>query len=1122
MAMRELSRILACAVCAAATFTQGAWTSTSVPGARTLALTDQPTELALAAGARVLAVATEGEETVKLVNPDTGVVTGSIKLDKKPLAVALNANATRLFVLQQSRKSIYVYNTATGATIATWSFNGDPAALALRPNTAELIVADQSGKRIVAVNAATGAVVRQRSLSSKPDSISVNAADTRVLVGTTDGRLVTLDAATLAVISNVAVGEQARWVGFWDKGGIAVVVQKKTDALSLVNVENGAVVARVELSTDPEQGAIDAAGTKAYVSTKDDLGVNQIDLERRKSDGRFILPSRAAGLIFDPVARVVYVSLSKDNAIYCIDPAQHPMLSEVVLKKRLRDISINNATHEAATIADKADELSRVRLLDRQMDALALPERPSLLAVDSGRNLAVLATKKTIRFANLATRPPVLLPGTVALTGEPRALAVDSTRGLTIVLGKGGEGDDDDDEDEDDGDDNSGNNGEGGQSRIHVVDNTTRALIATVTSKESLRSVAIDAQRGLAYIVTGTKKLLTFNIATRAFTRTSALAFQADAIAADAELNLAVLTDAKKDKVYVVNLANASTVRTIDVPRGPVAVQIQPESHTAVIVSKEADQVSLLELPAGALAPGYAAVDAPFALALSGRYNQAWVLSGEKDDITIVALPNPRAGAERHRAHAGDRGVAGIGAHRDRQPLRRQGEGSLRRRGARDAMDRQHAPRGGRAGEPRRRDRRRQRARAQPRPRRRRLQRHHVQCGRGRSAARHHRDQPVERHCRHPGDADRHRLRRGPGKQYSDVRGPWIRDRGGNRRERHRDPARRHRPGGRADGRDRRGEFARHGFEPGVHRQRGSCHHGDQPTQRPRRLASHVDGHGLRHDPGQQRSQLRGCRLLHGCGACRERDRDAARGYRSGGRADGRDHRLEFARHGGERRVHGHGARADHHGDQPGERAGAHGRHDHRHRFRFRRREQHGHVRLAHHRDRVKCDRHDTGGASARLGGHGSSHGKDGQRHGDGTGVHAHGTGRIRCAAPRVARGIDDLPGRRGIRAGADGEHRPAAVHRRGHAFRLRAAERDYRNLHAGRLDLGVPAQHARADRDGYGDDRRLHLDRDRAIDIGRSDHAHRDGRGEGAFLRGHHRREGTLRDAGGRGHRQA
>lgn len=618
MAILSITRraAFAAVLCAAAALAQAAWVPSAAPGAATLALADRPGEMALASQARVLAVGSEQGESVKIVNPDTGAISGTIALDKKPTSLALNPNATRLFVLQDSRKVVYAYDVASRALVASWNLSGDLVALALRPNGAELLVADAEGKRLVALNPATGAVIRQKALGSKPESISVNGADTRVLVGTTDGRLLILDAATLNVISNVSLGEEARWVSFWDSAGLAVVVQKKTDAVSLVNVETGTVVARVELSTDPEHGTLDAASSRAYVSTKDDLGVNQIDLAKRRSDGRFILPSQADSVLFDPVARVVYVSLSKDKALYRIDPAQHPLLSEVVLRKRLRDIAFNNATHEAATIAEKVDELSRVRLADLEVDTLALPDHPSLIAVDSGRNLAVLAMKKSLRFADLASRPPMLLPASLELSGEPNALAVDSTRGLTIVAGKGGNAD------------------------LVLIDNGTRTTLATVGTRENLQALAIDARRGAAYVVTGSKNLLTFDIATRAFARTTALAFQPDAIAVDADLNLAALTDASKDRAYVINLANGATVASFDVPRGPVAVSIQSNSHVAVIAAKEDDQLSLLDLSALTLRAGYAAIASPFALATSVRFNQALVLSGEKDDITVVPLPN--------------------------------------------------------------------------------------------------------------------------------------------------------------------------------------------------------------------------------------------------------------------------------------------------------------------------------------------------------------------------------------------------------------------------------------------------------------------------------------------------
>jgi len=102
------------------------------------------------------------------------------------------------------------------------------------------------------------------------------------------------------------------------------------------------------------------------------------------------------------------VTQPKDKALLKLDPAQNFLLGNLVLSKRLRDIAINNATHEAAAVAEKSNELTRIRLANQSFDTLALSDKPTRIAADSARNLALIALKRELRFANLGVAPPAL------------------------------------------------------------------------------------------------------------------------------------------------------------------------------------------------------------------------------------------------------------------------------------------------------------------------------------------------------------------------------------------------------------------------------------------------------------------------------------------------------------------------------------------------------------------------------------------------------------------------------------------------------------------------------------------------------------------------------------------
>ena len=185
------------------------------------------------------------------------------------------------------------------------------------------------------------------------------------------------------------------------------------------------------------------------------------------------------------MSRKLLVSQRGDRKLLRLDPDQASLISVITLNKRLRDIAVNDVTHEAVAVGDKADELTRVKLADHAAATVALPARPRFLALDTALNVAVVGLKnKQVRFVDLAPAGgPVLLPDTVTLTDEPDALAVDATRNLAVVLPDS-------------------------KRKIHFISNTTRALLSSLSLTEDADALALHAGRGLAYVLTDKKQLL--------------------------------------------------------------------------------------------------------------------------------------------------------------------------------------------------------------------------------------------------------------------------------------------------------------------------------------------------------------------------------------------------------------------------------------------------------------------------------------------------------------------------------------------------------------------------------------------------------------------------------------
>ena len=112
--------------------------------------------------------------------------------------------------------------------------------------------------------------------------------------------------------------------------------------------------------------------------------------------------------------------------------AADPLPASITLGKKLGGVAVNNDTHEALVLSEEPARLHRIKLENRSVAALNLPEEAEVLAVDEKRNLALVAIEdKKLAFVDLAASQ--LLPETVSFehgSGDRRAREL----GLAVLL----------------------------------------------------------------------------------------------------------------------------------------------------------------------------------------------------------------------------------------------------------------------------------------------------------------------------------------------------------------------------------------------------------------------------------------------------------------------------------------------------------------------------------------------------------------------------------------------------------------------------------------------------------------------------------------------------------------
>lgn len=616
--LRSVLRILATPILIALSLfcgsAEAAWVSSNVPGQSTLTGIDSPNSMALARSARVLAVGSGTQASVTAINPDTGAVIATIMLPGQPKALAINSVGTRVYVVTAGSGNVLVLDLSSAKVVATWPLGGELSSLALKSDDSEVVVGDESGKRIVSVNPVTGVANKQLALAEAPIQLAYGQTDTRLLIGTKQGNLTTLDAGAWSLISNVHIGSRVYGLAWWQAGGLAIAVQHDQDGMTLVDVERGSIVWQALIDGNPNGITLNPLQGTAYASTADDFSANVVDLSAQSVKGRYTLQSAPGGMVFDAITQNLFVTQPKNNQIVRIDPAQSPLVGVLHLNKAIRDIKVNNVTHQAIAIARKLHELYILSLSDQSIKTIVLDGIPEHIALDTKKNLAIVALEEPghrLVFVDLAAG--TVFPEKIDMAVE--ALAVDEARGVSVVLGD--------------------------EHKIYVVDNSTRKILSTQKLTNEYKDIAVHSGLGNAYLVSDGKKLGVFNLDTGTLSKEVLLGMEANHLAIDQALNVALLWSDNGTDVQRWDLKTLQAIATYTLPKFPTAIAIQADSHVAVVASKETNQVSLIDLQGNAISAGYTSLEKPSALDVSVRYNLALVLEAEHDEIIQVPLPNP-------------------------------------------------------------------------------------------------------------------------------------------------------------------------------------------------------------------------------------------------------------------------------------------------------------------------------------------------------------------------------------------------------------------------------------------------------------------------------------------------
>jgi YVTN family beta-propeller protein len=277
-----------------------------------------PAGIAANAEASRLYVVGNLDDTLYVVNPNTGSVVRTVPVGHLPFGVALSSDGSRAFVSNWGAETVSVVDVGSAKVVRTVHVGLHPSAIAASPTKQEIYVANSDSDSVSVLDAGTGAV--RRTIDLRPYANAPMGASPNALVVSPDGSTLFVTNAGDNDIAVVSLSGNPRVEGLiptaWYPDGIALnpsgnsifAINMKGLGIGPNNDPNVYWVTRMRgtLSTIPVPSSTALAAYTARVRSND-----RFDTPPTVARGS-VIPAEPGGS--SPIKHIIYVM--KENRTY--------------------------------------------------------------------------------------------------------------------------------------------------------------------------------------------------------------------------------------------------------------------------------------------------------------------------------------------------------------------------------------------------------------------------------------------------------------------------------------------------------------------------------------------------------------------------------------------------------------------------------------------------------------------------------------------------------------------------------------------------------------------------------------------------------------------------------------
>ncbi len=339
-----------------------------------------------AAQAQTFAYVTNpGANTVSVLDTAEKSVVKTIPVGISPARVALDANGARAYVTNTGSNSVSVIDTATNAVVRAVTVGDRPSAVAVTPDGAEVYVMTAGGL-VDVIDTSRNAVVASIAAGApaQGSGIAITRNGNRAYVAA--GNLSVIDTNTHTVVNSFSVGNASTAVAISRNGARAYIsnafgsdpdLNSLAGTVAVVDTASNTLVNTIPFISMPDSIALTPDGARAYVAGPAifvstgyasgfiaDRSIGEVDLATDTVTKRIILSATPSGMAVDADGSRVYVTMPSANTVAEIDTVSDTVTAVIAAGARPTGLGImtSNVPETIAVIMDIRPGISPNRI----------------------------------------------------------------------------------------------------------------------------------------------------------------------------------------------------------------------------------------------------------------------------------------------------------------------------------------------------------------------------------------------------------------------------------------------------------------------------------------------------------------------------------------------------------------------------------------------------------------------------------------------------------------------------------------------------------------------------------------------------------------------------------------